>query len=106
MAIAIALIVLIVIQAYDQAMQELKQNPDKRPIQFREEFRERQLCLYVDDEELEDLMAPFVQVGERVDGKAKVTYTVEYYKKFEYLHRRITRVTYTGWTDEANLKLY
>ena len=33
----------------------------------------------------------------------QVTFTVEFRKRFEILHRRITRVTYAGWTEAANL---
>ena len=35
--------------------------------------------------------------------KVKVTFMVEFYKKIEYLHRKITRITFVGWTHEDNL---
>jgi hypothetical protein len=62
--------------------------------------------MYVDDEYLEDMMAPFVQVLDRQGEKIKVSFTVEFYKRIATLHRRITRVTYAGWTDAGNLRNY
>jgi len=65
---------------------------------------EQKLCIYMDDDNLEDLMAPYVTVLTRQAQKVKVSFTVEFYKRIQYLHRRITRVTYSGWTDVENLK--
>jgi hypothetical protein len=48
-------------------------------------------------------MVPYAKVLERQDGKVKVTFTVQYRKRLEALHRQISRVTFVGWTDPANL---
>ena len=59
--------------------------------------------MYVDAGFVEKMMVPFAKVVERQGTKVKVTFTVEFRKRFEILHRQITRVTYAGWTEVANL---
>ena len=44
------------------------------------------------------------QLLSRQGDRVKVSFTIEFYKRIEYLHRRITRVTYAGWTAAGNLK--
>ena len=52
------------------------------------------------------MMAPYVIVVDQQATKVKVKFTLEFYKKFKFLHRRITGVTFMGWTDEARLRDY
>jgi hypothetical protein len=91
-------------EAYDQAIVEEHQEKDLPAL--RQRLLDQKLCMYIDDEYLEDMMAPFVQVLDRQGEKIKVSFTVEFYKRLATLHRRITRVTYAGWTDAGNLKNY
>ncbi len=90
-------------EAYDQAVSESKNRRGKAWEALKQKLLEDQLCLYADDELLEDIMAPWVQVLDRQDGKVKVSFMVEFYKRVEYLHRRFSRVNYTGWTAADNL---
>ncbi|ETX03293.1 MAG: hypothetical protein ETSY1_00510 [Candidatus Entotheonella factor] len=91
-------------EAYDQAVAEVKK---KRRGEEREAFKKQllqdKLCMYADDELVEDIMAPWVQVIERQGDKVKVSFMVEFYKRVEYLHRRFSRINYTGWTSADNL---
>ncbi len=89
--------------AYDQAVAESKKRVGKAREALKKELLEQQLCMYADDELLEDIMAPWVQVIERQGDKVKVSFMVEFYKRVEYLHRRFSRVNYTGWTGADNL---
>ncbi len=74
---------------------------------LKKELYDAQKCMYVDDDDIEDLMQPFVQILAR-DGNAdefvKVSFTIEFYKKVEFLHRRMNRVTFAGWTHMDNLR--
>ena len=88
--------------AYDQAVEAQRQG--QRDL--RRQLREKKLCMYMDDEYLEDLMAPYVKVLNRQGNKVKVTFSIEFYKRIAFLHRKITRVTYAGWTAAENLKNY
>ena len=85
-------------ETYDIAMERLRDDADAGGA-----LVDEQLCMFIDDEKLEDTMAPFFQVQERQGDKVKVLFMVEFYKKIEYLHRRITRITFVGWTHEDNL---
>lgn len=85
-------------ETYDIAMERLRDNADARAG-----LVDEKLCMFIDDKLLEDTMAPFFQVQERQGDKVKVSFMVEFYKKIEYLHRKITRITFAGWTHEDNL---
>ncbi len=58
----------------------------------------RKLCIYIDAGDIEDMMAPFVQIHSEQGGQVKVSFTIEFHKRIEFLHRRMTRVTFGGWT--------
>jgi Skp family chaperone for outer membrane proteins len=89
-------------EAYDQAIAEADKTDDIRAL--RKEFLENKLCMTIDDEDIEDMMAPFVQVTDRQDEKIKVRFEVEFYKRIAYLHRNFARITFAGWTHENRLK--
>lgn len=91
-------------EAYDQAMTAEHQEKDLPAL--KQQLSDQKLCMFIDGKYLEDMMAPFVQVIDRQGEKVKVSFTVEFYKRLATLHRRITRVTYAGWTDAGNLRLY
>lgn len=88
-------------EAYDQAIAEADKTDDIRGL--RKKFLEDKLCMTIDDEDIEDMMAPFVQVTERQEEKIKVRFEVEFYKRISYLHRNFARVTFAGWTHENRL---
>ncbi|MGI9503207.1 MAG: hypothetical protein ACR2RE_09155 [Geminicoccaceae bacterium] len=88
--------------AYDQAIAEADKTNDIRAL--RKQFLENKLCMTIDDEDIEDMMAPFVQVTDRKDEKIKVRFEVEFYKRIAYLHRNFARITFAGWTHEDRLK--
>jgi hypothetical protein len=89
-------------EAYDVALAEQRRG-DGDLEELKRRLLAEKLCMFVDAGLVEKLMAPFATVVERQGTKVKVTFTVEFQKRFEILHRRITRVTYAGWTDAANL---
>jgi hypothetical protein len=63
-------------------------------------------CMYVDEEHIEDMMAPFVTVVDRQGDKVKVEFWVEFYKKIAELNRAWSNVKFTGWTAEERLADY
>ena len=71
---------------------------------FRAGTQENEACIFIDDDLLEDMMAPFVVVGGKDGGEVRVSFIVEFYKRIEMLHRRFSRITITGWTDAANVE--
>ena len=89
-------------EAYDVALAE-QRRADGDLEELKRRLLAEKLCMYVDAGFVEKMMVPFAKVVERQGTKVKVTFTVEFRKRFEILHRRITRVTYAGWTEAANL---
>ena len=90
-------------EAYNQAAAAAQHLRGQKLDALKKQLLDNKRCMYADDELLEDIMAPWVQVLERQGGKVKVSFMVEFYKRVEYLHRRFSRVNYTGWTAADNL---
>lgn len=72
----------------------------------RAELLESKKCILIVEDDIEDIMAPFVEVTDRRESAVRVRFTVEFYKRIELLHRNITRATFVGWTGENNLRNY
>ena len=64
------------------------------------------LCLHVDNEILEDMFAPWVKILGQEGDLVQVAFTVEYYQRLNVIHRRFSRVQFTGWTSAGNLDIY
>tara|TARA_B100000315_G_scaffold247920_1_gene277243 strand:- start:100 stop:519 length:420 start_codon:yes stop_codon:yes gene_type:complete len=92
-------------EAYGQAV-DLERNTDKSFTELKKDLLDRKLCIYIDGGDVADMMAPYVIVVEEQANMVKVKFMIESYKKFEFLHRRITRVTFGGWTDKDRLRDY
>lgn len=73
---------------------------------LRAELLESKRCILILEDDIEDIMAPFVEVTEQEGDRVRVRFTVEFYKRIELLHRNITRATFVGWTGEDNLRNY
>ncbi len=93
-------------EAYDQVMKEANGRQGRDLEALKRQLRDEKRCIYLDDNDLEDMMSPYVKVLSREDDKVKVSFAIEFYKRIEYLHRKITRVRYAGWTDAQNLRNY
>ncbi|MEZ5930845.1 MAG: hypothetical protein R3F54_02655 [Alphaproteobacteria bacterium] len=89
-------------EAYDAAITEADKTDDIRAL--RKKMLDDKQCLTIDDDDIEDMLAPFVQVTERQDEKVKVRFEVEYYKRIAFLHRNFARVTFAGWTHQDRLR--
>ena len=91
-------------EAYDIAIEEQRKWQGGNLDELKKDLLDRKLCMYVDAEYVEKMMVPFARVLERQGTKVRVQFTVEFRKRLEILHRFISRVTYAGWTDAANLQ--
>ena len=91
-------------EAYDQAIEEAARTRDREGLA--ERLRDENLCTYIEDDDVEDIMAPFVEVLGRQGDKVRVTFIVENYRRIATLHARITWVKFTGWTQADNLEDY
>ncbi len=91
-------------EAYDIAIEEQRKWEGGNFEELKKDLLDRKLCMYVDAEYVEKMMVPYCHILERNGTKVKVQFTVEFRKRLEILHRFISRVTYAGWTDAANLR--
>ena len=81
-----------------------QQNQGTSPFKLAKTMFDEGKCLYVDDEILEDMMQPFVGILERQNGRTKVSFFIEFYKKYSELRNSIRLVKFTGWTADENVK--
>lgn len=91
-------------EEYERALQAAKTAADVEELG--EELLEKQLCLYLEYDDIEDIFAPFVQVLEQNGDLAKVSFTVEFYRRVGGLGGRFSTVKFTGWTALSNLEPY
>lgn len=92
---------------YDQAIVE-QENTDGYPelMALKDRLLEAKSCMFVDDDDIEDMLAPFVTVVDRAGDKIKVEFWIEFYKRHAVLHRSWSHVKFTGWTAEDRLADY
>ena len=94
-------------EAYDQALAEqAKTNGYKELMALKDRLLAEKSCMFVDDEDIEDMMAPFVKVVDHAGDKIKVTFTIEFYKRTSSIGASFNRVKFTGWTAEDRLADY
>jgi hypothetical protein len=92
---------------YDRAIAEQgKTNGYPELMALKERLLAAKSCMYVDDDDIEDMMAPFVTVVDRQGDKVKVEFWIEFYKKIAELNRAWSNVKFTGWTAEERLADY
>ena len=94
-------------EVYGQAVAGKRAGRDVQAL--RQELRNEdghELCIFVDDEILEDMLAPWVRVLGQEGDQVQVAFTVEYYQRLNVIHRRFSRVQFTGWTGAGNLDIY
>jgi hypothetical protein len=88
---------------YDKAVATQKEG-SKSVMKLASEFFDQGICIYMDDENLEDMMAPYVKIIEQQGDRTKVSFFVDFYKRIAMLHRQIKQVKFVGWTDSKNIK--
>jgi hypothetical protein len=92
---------------YDRAIAEqAKTNGYPELMTLKDRLLEAKSCMFVDDEDIEDMLPPFVAVVDRQGDKIKVEFWVEFYQKLAELHRAWQHVKFTGWTAEERLADY
>lgn len=87
-------------EAYEAIVTE-QQSGELSPFKLAKKHEES--CIYMDDDNLEDMLAPYVTVLNEEEDKTKVSFFVEFYKKVEFLHRQIKHVKFVGWTSSDNV---
>jgi len=91
---------------YDLAVERGESATRENINQLKAELLEAKQCMMVDEDDVEDMMAPFVTVLEQRGDKVLIRYMVQFERRLELLHRQVTQFTFSGWTDRANLRNY
>ena len=94
-------------QDYDQAIaeqQKINGYPELKAL--KERLLQAKSCMMIEDEDIEDMLPPFVTVVDRQGDKIKVEFWIEFYKRLAELHRAWSHVKFTGWTAEERLADY
>jgi hypothetical protein len=90
-------------KVYDEAMVRVAEFGGKELETLKKELSEQQKCMYIDEEMVESMQAPFALIIKREGTKVQVQFVVVNRQRIELLHRRTNKMVFQGWTDESNL---
>lgn len=92
-------------EAYDgaiKAQRELK--ADQTLDDLEKDLFDRQLCIFIDAEEIEGLSAPYLTILETKGGMTHISFVIKFEKRLALLHREMNWYKFNGWTEQTNLK--
>jgi hypothetical protein len=93
--------------AYDEALAaQARTNGRQELMALKKQQLADKRCMLVDDDDLEDMMAPYVEIVEQQGDKIKVSFTIEFYKKVDENAAGFNRVKFAGWTADDRLADY
>lgn len=79
---------------YDHAVADLRRTADLKAVRAQYQA----VCVYVEDEDQEDILPPFVEVLEQQGEKSLVTFFLQTEQRLAFLHRKVQQIKYIGWT--------
>jgi hypothetical protein len=91
-------------EAYASALDSQRHLNGKPFDELRKELFEKGQCVYIEDEEIGDVMAPYITLLESREHMAHVSFVIRYEKRLAFLHRQLNWYKFTGWTEADNLK--
>ena len=71
---------------------------------LRHELRAAGRCLFVEDEDQDDILAPFVSLMEEHEGMAKVAFMIQDERRRSIVDRSVSQTRYLGWTEAGRLQ--
>jgi hypothetical protein len=93
-------------EAYDAALAAEKALNGAPIDKLKGDLLDKKMCMHVGSGQIEGIMAPWVKVLENDGDKVKVSFTINDEERIELLHRKISRVTYAGWTGKLDIESY
>jgi hypothetical protein len=85
---------------YDMAIERERAGGDMRAL--RRELA--QICVFIEDGNQDDILAPFVQRDEDNGDKAKVAFMIQVERRKALLNRSVEQIKYRGWTAANKLQ--
>lgn len=93
-------------EAYDAALAAEKALNGAPIERLKADLLDKKLCMRVSSGQIDHIMAPWVEVSENTGDKVKVSFTIDDEERIELLHRKISRITYGGWTGKSDIESY
>jgi hypothetical protein len=87
-------------QHYEMALERERAGGDSRVL--RRELA--QICVFIDDGDQADIMAPFVRRVEDSGDKVKVVFMIQVEWRKALLNRSVQQIEYRGWTAANKLQ--
>lgn len=88
-------------ESYGQALAEQK-SAGKSLRDLRKNLESH--CIYMDEDNLKDMMAPWVTVLEQQADYDKVSFAIQSEQRISVINQKIKQMKYTGWTAVTNIK--
>jgi hypothetical protein len=85
---------------YDMVIERERAAGDSRAL--RRELA--QICVFIEDNDQDDIMAPFVRRLEDDGDKVKVVFMIQEERRKALLHRSVEQIQYRGWTAASKLQ--
>ena len=87
-------------QHYDMAIGRERAGGDSRAL--RRELA--QICVFIEDGDQDEIMAPFVRRLEDNGDKVKVVFMIQAERRKALLNRSVEQIQYRGWTAASKLR--
>jgi hypothetical protein len=85
---------------YDMAIERERAGGDFRTL--RRELA--QICVFIEDSDQDDILAPFVRRLEDDGDRVKVVFMIQAERRKALLHRFVEQIQYRGWTAASKLQ--
>lgn len=92
-------------EAYDDAIKAQRTLAEGQTLEdLEKDLFDRQLCTFIDSEEIEGLVAPFLTLLESKGSKSHVSFVIKFENRIALLNRELNWYKFNGWTENSNLK--
>lgn len=92
-------------EAYDDAVKAQRAMSGEQTIDdLEKDLFDKQLCVYIDDDEIGGLVSPYLTIIDTKDDKTRVKFAIKFEKRIALLNRELNWYKFNGWTEFANLR--
>jgi hypothetical protein len=92
-------------EAYDDAIKAHKALTREQSLEeLEKDLFAKQLCIFIDDDEIGGLTSPYLTILETRDAMTRVSFVIKFEKRLALLNRQLDWYKFNGWTEMSNLK--
>lgn len=92
------------VEYYQEAKSEILNLKGRTFEEVRNQLFETGKCIYIEDGQVTDVVAPYIEVVEKVGSMWKISFIMKTEERITIIHRNLNWYRFEGWTDAANLK--